>query len=319
MLVSVVFPEGYFIDSVTLGDTELSEEVIGNETLYSFTMPNSEAQIAINVLPNSERVYAITIDASLDGYYVEQMESLTGWETIYPMGAKAGETVYLSVRTNPWGGSTAPVKEVFANGILCTYDAEHELYTFTMPAADVLITATFEELETYSLNITNNTDAEITVMDTMGSNLNPSAIVPGTDIYVNIYSETTTGFVVTLNGETLEYSPLNMGVNFQMPAQDSELIISSASSGDVPTDSYKLMVTNNTEAEVTLFEMPNMSDVNLNAVKAGTQIYVNVYSVDSSISPIVTLNGEALEYDAANFGYLFTMPAQDSELVISIK
>ena len=97
-----------------------------------------------------------------------------------------------------------------------------------------------------------------------------------------------------------------------MPAQDSELIISSASSGDVPTDSYKLMVTNNTAAEVTLFEMPN-----LNAVKAGTQIYVNVYS-DDSISPIVTLNGEALEYDATISGYLFTMPAQDSELVISI-
>lgn len=311
-------PEGYFIDSVTLGDTELSEEVIGNETLYSFTMPNSEAQIAINVLPNSERVYAITIDASLDGYYVDQMESLTGWEIIYPMGAKAGETVYLSVQTNAWGGPTAPVKEVFANGVLCTYDAEYELYTFTMPAADVLITATFEELETYSLNITNNTDAEITVMDTRGMYLDLSAIVPGTYIYVNIYSETTTDFVVTLNGETLEYSPLNMGVNFQMPAQDSELIISSASSGDVPTDSYKLMVTNNTEAEVTLFEMPNMSDVNLNAVKAGTQIYVNVYS-DDSISPLVTLNGEALEYDADNFGYLFTMPAQDSELVISIK
>ena len=57
------------------------------------------------------------------------------------------------------------------------------------------------------------------------------------------------------------------------------------------------MVTNNTAAEVTLFEMPNMTDVNLNTVKAGTQIYVNVYS-DDSISPIVTLNGEALEYDA---------------------
>ncbi len=122
--------EGFTLDATTLlvsGDSgNVSTTNVGDGT-YTFTMPAEDVAVSGTFIP----LHTITIDGEITGGTVtSDLETTT-----------AGETVTLTVVASD--GFTFGSITVTGSQTVDTTDAGDGTYTFTMPAEDVTVTATF--------------------------------------------------------------------------------------------------------------------------------------------------------------------------------
>lgn len=126
----------YVVNSVTVKDSTGKIIAVSKDsaTAYSFTMPNSKASVTVTYKLGGSAAgnHSITIIPSIYGVVVAE-----------PYRASAGDTV--SLRTTAYNGyrlNNLTVKDRYGMRVN-TYSQFNGVYTFTMPAGDVTVSASF--------------------------------------------------------------------------------------------------------------------------------------------------------------------------------
>lgn len=125
----------YVADSLKVTNVTTGTEVAVDDN--TFTMPASDVTVSVEFKRIEAQTYTITCPTTANGYV-----------TAMPSEAAEGATVYLSATANP--GYVATQITVFETGTTVTPDKiiQGDHGSFTMPAHNVTVQATFEEIET---------------------------------------------------------------------------------------------------------------------------------------------------------------------------
>lgn len=138
----VTADEGYKIGSVAVYDAKDNEiSVSGAEGSYSFKMPASKVRITAEFVADE---YTITTEASENGSFTVDAQTA------------AMDTV-INVTTAPAEGfqvNSLTITDAEGNPI--GYTGENDAYTFVMPASNVTVAVTFEEIPTVTFGVTTN-------------------------------------------------------------------------------------------------------------------------------------------------------------------
>lgn len=263
---------GYAVKSVSV-TTSAGEAVAvsssGNK--HTFTMPGS----------------AVTVSATFEAstYTISKGEVKNGTISIDKTSAKKGETV--TVTATPSNGYENG--KVTVSGVTVT-DAGNDKFTFTMPADDVTVNATFSA-KTYTI--------------TKGEVVNGSFTVASsakTGDTVTVSTTPKNGYAVSqvkVSGASVKDAGSGK-YTFTMPADNVQVDVTFAAK------SYKI-----TKAEV-----KNGSVSVASSAKYGDTVTVTATpSAGYEISK-VTVSGAEVK-DAGNGKYTFTMPAQDAKVSVT--
>lgn len=128
----------YVTDSLEVTNVATEANVAVNEN--TFTMPASDVTVSVQFEQIEAQTYTITCPQTP---YTDN-----GYVTAIPSEAAAGATVQLTATANP--GYVATQITVYESGATVTPDKiiQGDHGSFTMPAHDVTVQATFEEIET---------------------------------------------------------------------------------------------------------------------------------------------------------------------------
>lgn len=135
MIQVIITPnDGYEIDEILAGDVEL-QPIVGGDANYQFEMPQGNVNISVTF---KEIVVATE-------YSIIINDAANGIVTAVPASAPAGTEVQLIVIAND-GYQLKSISAVAGEYPLSLTENDGDYY-FTMPAADVTVTAEFEEEE----------------------------------------------------------------------------------------------------------------------------------------------------------------------------
>ncbi|MBR6763385.1 MAG: hypothetical protein IKM13_06505 [Clostridia bacterium] len=142
--------EGFKVASVKVTADGKTVKVSGSNGKYSFTMPAAKVKIAATI---EAVIYTITPQEAENGTFV--------------IGADSGKMAdVITVDTTPEEGYQVNSLTIFdAKGNLIPFSGENNAYTFVMPASNVTVAVSFEEIPivTYTLNIAQPENATITL------------------------------------------------------------------------------------------------------------------------------------------------------------
>lgn len=169
--------EGYILKSGTLTVKDENDSDVSFASL-KFTMPASNVTVSAEFEQKEAQTYTITCPQTT---YTDN-----GSVTAIPSEAAAGETVQLTATANP--GYVATQITVYESGTTVTPDKiiQGDHGSFKMPAHDVTVVATFEEIETPT------TDHSIVLADNItGGEILSSAYSAeaGETVYIYVYPE----------------------------------------------------------------------------------------------------------------------------------
>lgn len=137
---SVTPEEGYVLDTVTVINESTNGAIVATDN--TFTMPNSPVTITATFKSTS---YAITTNAPTNGTFT--VTNAAG-EAI--TSASSGDTVTITLTPNDnYNAECLTVKAGEKDVAVAQSANDSNVYTFTMPAQDVTITATFEKASTF--------------------------------------------------------------------------------------------------------------------------------------------------------------------------
>lgn len=209
---------GYVLKSLEVNSgTGKVETTRVNDNTYTFTMPESDVGVNVYFEEKQAETYTITVNQSQNGSVTANKQS-----------AKANETVTLTV--TPTEGYKLDSLSVTADG----QPVKVTNNTFTMPASNVTVSASFRKVEdpkpeTYNVTVTQPTE---------GGTIDATPRSAAKDVEITLAANPTKGYVldkftVTSNGQEI---PVN-GNKFTMPAGDVNVTASFKKSDD-PLDSF---------------------------------------------------------------------------------
>ena len=172
-----------------------------NDTEYTFTMPDSDVTVSVYFIKPQAETFSITVNQPQNGSITANKER-----------AEANEQVTLTVDAiQNYELESLTVKD--DNGQTVNVDMTN--YTFTMPASNVTVTASFKKVEdptpeTYTVTVTQPTE---------GGTISASTTSAAKDVEVTLSATPEKGYVldkftVTSNGQEIAVS----GNKFKMPA-----------------------------------------------------------------------------------------------------
>ena len=188
---------GYELDTIKATDGEGQEVPVDKEN-KNFTMPTSDVKV---IATFKKSVYEVKVEAADNGTVTANTEtaSINDKITLEITPDKGYELEALTVKTE--NGETVDVKD----------------NSFTMPASNVTITATFKQKE-YKVEIENSENGSVEA--------NPKSGVAGTTIALDIKPET--GYeldtIKATDGEGQEVPVDKENKNFTMPTSDVKVI-----------------------------------------------------------------------------------------------
>lgn len=257
---------------VCTGVTATGAEVSGSDETWTFTMPDNDVTVSATFGLKS---YAVKVNSATGGKVTANVSS-----------AKKGDTVTLTVTPND-GYTTGKVSvsgaEVSGSG---------NTYTFTMPAQDVTVSATFNA-KSYNITKEEVAHAKIEVSTTAKT---------GETVTVKVTPDSgyeVTG--VTVNGTAATKKDANT-YTFTMPAKDVKV------SATVAAKTYKVTTGSITNGTI---------KVNTSTAKVGDKITITVTPKDGYEVDKVTFNGSAVTKNQDGT-YSFTMPAKDVTVTATI-
>ncbi len=191
-----------------------------NDTTYTFTMPESDVGVNIYFEKKEADTYSITVNPSQNGSVTADKKT-----------AKANETVTLKVKPDAnYKLESLTVKDANEQ----TVNVNMNDYTFTMPASNVTVSASFKKVEdptpeTYSVTVTQPTE---------GGKISANPTSAAKDVEVTLTASPEKGYVldkftVTSNGQELVVKDNK----FTMPAGDVNVTATFKKSDD-PLDSF---------------------------------------------------------------------------------
>ena len=191
-----------------------------NDNTYTFTMPESNVGVNVYFEKKQAETYSITVNQSQNGSVTADQQT-----------AKANATVTLTV--TPEDGYKLDSLSVTAdNGQTVNVDSIN--YSFTMPASNVTVSASFKKVEdpkpeTYDVTVTQPTE---------GGTIDARPKSAAKDVEITLTASPEKGYVldkftVTSNGQEI---PVN-GNKFKMPAGDVSVTATFKKSDD-PLDSF---------------------------------------------------------------------------------
>lgn len=127
--------EGYVLDHVTVTDSNNKNVTVGGEgTTHTFIMPASDVTVSASFIKQEPDVYGIHIADSEHGTVTSEHEN-------------AHEDMTIALTVTPEQGYELDALTVTKDkdGAEVEVVSEGGIYTFTMPADDVIVTAVFEE------------------------------------------------------------------------------------------------------------------------------------------------------------------------------
>lgn len=257
---------------VCTGVTATGAEVSGSGETWTFTMPDNDVTVSATFGLKS---YAVKVNSATGGKVTANVSS-----------AKKGDTVTLTVTPNDGytpGKVSVSGAEVSGSG---------NTYTFTMPAQDVTVSATFNA-KSYNITKEEVAHAKIEVSATAK-----------TDETVTVKVTPDSGYEVTgvtVNGTAATKKDANKYI-FTMPAKDVEV------SASVTAIKYK--ITTGSVTNGTIKVTPTTAQV-------GDKITVTVTAKDGYEVEKVTFNGSAATKNQDGT-YSFTMPAKDVTVTATI-
>ena len=164
-----ITPEnGYELSTLTVGGENVTNSV-SNGT-YSFTMPASDVTISATFI-EAAKTYTVTVDDSDNGSVSADADSYTSGATVTLTIAPTGKYTLASLVVSDGTNEIATTK------------VDDTTYTFVMPAADVTVTATFEDVSAKITGVTLTVDG-VTYTGAEGEGY--AFINPNSDITVSI-------------------------------------------------------------------------------------------------------------------------------------
>ena len=109
-----------------------------------FKMPGHDVTVRVEFILDDSPFYTITIDPQLEG----------GTITVSPDQAIQGQTVTITAIPLSADFQVGKITVIGEEEVDTAEDPESNTWTFTMPSADVTVSATFEEKEKYTINLT---------------------------------------------------------------------------------------------------------------------------------------------------------------------
>ncbi len=207
--VTVTAKEGYELTAVTATDADSGSVAVtpgtGNDAgKFTFTMPAKN----VTVTATADQVYDVTVAADIEN----------GTVTVAPETAKQGDTV--TVTATPNGGyKLADTDPVTVTGGSTTVNKTNDTtYTFTMPAADVTVSAAFvqkdaADLVESAITITTPTNGTFTVNDGTADINTSDTVQEGKTVTIEAAADT--GYKI---GE-VSYEPTSGGTKVTLEAQ----------------------------------------------------------------------------------------------------
>lgn len=257
---------------VCTGVTATGAEVSGSGETWTFTMPDNDVTVSATFGLKS---YAVKVNSATGGKVTANVSS-----------AKKGDTVTLTVTPNDGYG----VGKVSVTG--AEVSGSGSTYTFTMPAQDVTVSATFNA-KSYNITKEEVAHAKIEVSTTAKT---------GETVTVKVTPDSgyeVTG--VTVNGTAATKKDANT-YTFTMPAKDVKV------SATVAAKTYKVTTGSITNGTI---------KVNTSTAKVGDKITITVTPKDGYEVDKVTFNGSAATKNQDGT-YSFTMPAKDVTVTATI-
>ncbi|HIX74630.1 MAG TPA: hypothetical protein H9977_06325, partial [Candidatus Parabacteroides intestinipullorum] len=255
--------DGYEFDSWSVTDADNNEVAVTNNT---FTMPANNVTVTATFKektePDPEPIY-----------YIITVDDMTNGEvTASPVTAKEGENVTLTV--NPYSG--------YELGSLSVTDADNKEVTvtnntFTMPASDVTVTATFKEKTEpdpgptyYTITVDDNmTNGQVTASSATAEEGENVTLTVNPDSGYELWSLS----VTDANGGSV---PVN-NYTFTMPASDVTVTATFTEIIPEPEPTYFTLDFDDHPCEgVTL-------NSNLTAVEEGGTLYLYVEKEDETL------------------------------------
>ncbi len=267
-----------------------------NDTEYTFTMPDSDVTVSVYFIQPQAETFSITVNQPQNGSITANKER-----------AEANETVVLTVNANQnYELESLTVKG--DNGQTVNVDMTN--YTFTMPAANVTVNATFKQTQ---YNITTEADGEGTV--TIEGNKTKAK--EGEEIVVNVTPKDDTYEVgqVTANGRPVKLE--NGKYSFKMPAYDVKV---RATFNKKTYETYPIGVDRN-DGKYSVNILPTES--NDGKAKEGEVVKFTAQGVnDNEITKVYAKKSdrsivEGLVFDG--FNGTFTMPASPVTIYVEFK
>ena len=282
--------DGYEFDSWSVTDADNNEVAVTNNT---FTMPANNVTVTATFKektePDPEPIY-----------YIITVDDMTNGEvTASPVTAKEGENVTLTV--NPYSG--------YELGSLSVTDADNKEVTvtnntFTMPASDVTVTATFKE----------KTEPD-----------------PGPTYYIITVDDNMTNGQVTASSATAEEGEnVTLTVNPDSGYELWSLSVTDANGGSVPVNNYTFTMPASDVTVTATFKEKTEPDpgptyyiITVDDNMTNGQVTASSATAEEGENVTLTVNPDSgyelwsLSVTDANGGsvpvnnYTFTMPASD--------
>lgn len=124
---------------VTAGDKPVETKAGTAANTYTFTMPAADVTITAEYVEKKPEAYTVTVNKATNGTVTANKETAAAGDTV-TLTVKADETMYSQAVLAEDGLKVADSKGA---AVACTAGADGT-YTFTMPADNVTVTATFE-------------------------------------------------------------------------------------------------------------------------------------------------------------------------------
>ena len=213
---------GYVLKTLEVNSTKGTVQTNKvNDTTYTFTMPESDVGVNVYFEKKEADTYSITVNPSQNGSVTADKKT-----------AKANETVTLKVKPDAnYKLESLTVKA--DDGQIVNVDMTN--YTFTMPASNVTVSASFKKVEdptpeTYSVTVTQPTE---------GGSIAANPTSAAKDVEVTLTASPEKGYVLdkfTVTDTNNQPVAVN-GDKFTMPAGDVSVTATFKKSDD-PLDSF---------------------------------------------------------------------------------
>ena len=261
---------GYVVDTVTVNGTSVS----GKDNKYTFKMPGKDAAVSVTF---KEATYSVSVGKTSNGTVKVDKTS----------NIKAGETVTITVTPD----TEYLLKEISATG--ATVNKKNDTtYTFTMPAKDVTVNATFAA-KTYDVTVSAGKHGSAKV--------DKAAAAKGDTVTVTVSPDA--GYEVkeiTVGDATVTKKSDNT-YTFTMPGKATKVSISFQEA------TYKVTVAKTSNGTV---------KVDKTSGKAGDKVTITVTPNDGYEVSKVSVSGATVK-QKNDTTYTFQMPTKDAKVSVT--
>jgi hypothetical protein len=202
IILTVTPDERYALKAGSLKINDGTVSITGNGFIYTFAMPASDVTVSAEFEPLSPDTYSISVDSPSHGTINPD-----------PVSAVEGTTVTLTVTPEEGYALKSGSLKYNDGSVDHAIDESGPTYTFTMPAANIIVSAEFEAI-VYTISLPSPANGSVSA--------NPASAVAGTTITLTVTPDT--GY--TLKEGSLKYNDRRDHVisgpsySFTMPASD---------------------------------------------------------------------------------------------------